>query len=56
MHVYETCLSRIIINYRHVSIAVAVIVRVPYRITGSPNKLLKMHKRTTLCYKECHNP
>ena len=41
MHVYEMCLSRIIINYRHVSIAVAVIVRVTYRITGSPSKLLK---------------
>jgi len=40
MHLCEMCLSHFI-HYGHVSTAVSVITRVLYKITGSPNKLLK---------------
>jgi len=40
MHVRKMCLSHII-HHRHVSIVVAIIIRITYKITRNPDKLLK---------------
>jgi len=40
MHLCKMCFSRVI-HYRHVSTTVAVVFRVIYKITRSPNRLLK---------------
>ena len=54
MPLCEMCLSHVI-HCRHVSIAVAIIIRVIYKFTWSPEKLLKCVSETlslvsVVCY------
>jgi hypothetical protein len=52
MHACEMYLSHVI-HYQHVSTAVAVIIRVTNKITGSPNKLLKCNSEPLIIYRAC---
>jgi hypothetical protein len=52
MHAREMCLSHVV-HCPRVSTAIAVIIRIICKSTWCPNRLLKMLKWTTHCYKAC---
>jgi len=54
MHVRKMCLSQVI-YYRHVSIALAVIIRVIYKIIISPNRLSKCISQPLIVTKHVSN-